>query len=145
MSGGSPHLRRRYNGTVSHLFAPLRIRSVEFRHRILVSPMCQYSCHDGFANDWHFVHLGTRAVGRAAAVLTEATAVTADGRISPADLGLWTDAHAEPLERIFSFIAKQGAVPGMQLFHAGRKASTAEPWKRGKPLSPAAGGWTPIL
>ena len=130
---------------MSHLFDPLRIRGVEFPHRVLVSPMCQYSCHDGFANDWHLVHLGTRAVGRAAAVLTEATAVTADGRISPADLGLWTDAHAEPLERIFSFIAKQGAVPGMQLAHAGRKASTSEPWKGGKPLSPAEGGWTPIF
>ncbi len=127
-----------------HLFEPLRIRGVEFPHRILVSPMCQYSCQNGLAQEWHLVHLGSRAVGRAAAVIAEATAVTADGRISPADLGLWTDAHAEPLERIFAFIAGQGAVPGIQLAHAGRKASTAEPWKGGKPLSPDAGGWTPI-
>jgi 2,4-dienoyl-CoA reductase-like NADH-dependent reductase (Old Yellow Enzyme family) len=127
-----------------HLFEPLRIREVEFPHRILVSPMCQYSCTEGLAQEWHLVHLGSRAVGRAAAVIAEATAVTADGRISPVDLGLWSDAHAEPLQRIFSFIAKQGSVPGIQLAHAGRKASTAEPWKGGKPLSPADGGWTPI-
>ncbi len=125
-----------------HLFEPLRIRGVEFPHRVLVSPMCQYSCQNGMAQEWHLVHLGSRAVGRAAAVIAEATAVTADGRISPADLGLWSDAHAEPLERIFAFIARQGAIPGIQLAHAGRKASTAEPWKGGKPLSPEAGGWT---
>ncbi|HEY6308015.1 MAG TPA: NADH:flavin oxidoreductase/NADH oxidase [Candidatus Angelobacter sp.] len=129
-----------------HLFEPLRIRGVEFPHRILVSPMCQYSCDNGLAQEWHLVHLGSRAVGRAAAVLAEATAVTADGRISPADLGLWSDAHAEPLERIFAFIARQGggAVPGIQLAHAGRKASTAAPFYGGKPLAPADGGWTPI-
>ena len=128
-----------------HLFEPLRIRGVEFAHRILVSPMCQYSCLDGLAQEWHLVHLGSRAVGRAAAVIAEATAVTADGRISPVDLGLWTDAHAEPLERIFAFIAQQGAIPGIQLAHAGRKASTAEPWKGGKPLTPQQGGWMPIF
>jgi len=120
------------------------MRSIELRHRIVVSPMCQYSSEDGFANDWHFVHLGSRAVGRAAAVLTEATAVTADGRISPQDLGIWKDAHVEPLGRIFSFITEQGAVPGMQLAHAGRKASTNQPWNGAKPISPAEGGWTPI-
>src|SRR5215472_14937354 len=128
-----------------HLFDPLRMRSLDFSHRILVSPMCQYSCRDGMAQDWHLVHLGSRAVWRAAAVLAEATAVTADGRISPVDLGLWNDGKAEPLGRIFSFIERQGAVPGIQLAHAGRKASTSEPWKGGKPLSPEAGGWTPIL
>src|SRR5215472_1919697 len=128
-----------------HLFEPLRVRGIEFAHRILVSPMCQYSCLDGLAQEWHLVHLGSRAVGRAAAVIAEATAVTADGRISPVDLGLWTDAHAEPLERIFAFIAQQGAIPGIQLAHAGRKASTAEPWKGGKPLTPQQGGWMPIF
>ena len=96
------------------------------------------------AQDWHLVHLGSRAVGRAAAVLAEATAVTADGRISPADLGLWSDAQAVSLQRIFSFIEQHGAVPGIQLAHAGRKASTREPWKGGRPLTPQEGGWTPI-
>jgi 2,4-dienoyl-CoA reductase-like NADH-dependent reductase (Old Yellow Enzyme family) len=128
-----------------NLFSPLVLRSLELRNRILVSPMCQYSCTDGFANDWHFVHLGTRAVGGAAAVLTEATAVTPEARISNKDLGLWSDAHIEPLRRIFNFIAQQGSIPGMQLAHAGRKASTAEPWKGGKPASPDQGGWTPIV
>ncbi len=130
---------------MAHLFDPLKLRGVEFAHRIVVSPMCQYSCKDGFATDWHFVHLGSRAVGRAAAVIAEATAVTADSRISPQDLGLWTDAHIEPLRRMFSFVAEQGAVPGIQLAHAGRKASTNEPWNGGKPISPAQGGWTPIF
>jgi 2,4-dienoyl-CoA reductase-like NADH-dependent reductase (Old Yellow Enzyme family) len=128
-----------------HLFDALRIRGVEFAHRILVSPMCQYSCQDGMAQDWHLVHLGSRAVGRAAAVIAEATAVAADGRISPADLGLWSDAHAEPLGRIFSFIKQQGSIPGIQLAHAGRKASTDVPWRGSKPLSVEAGGWTPIF
>lgn len=128
-----------------HLFEPLRIRDVGFAHRIIVSPMCQYSCHNGMAQDWHLVHLGSRAVGRAAAVIAEATAVTADGRISPADLGLWSDAHGEPLRRIFSFIKQQGSIPGIQLAHAGRKASTDVPWRGGKPLSPEAGGWAPIF
>jgi 2,4-dienoyl-CoA reductase-like NADH-dependent reductase (Old Yellow Enzyme family) len=130
---------------MAHLFDLLKIRGVEFAHRIVVSPMCQYSCKDGFATDWHFVHLGSRAVGRAAAVIAEATATTADSRISPQDLGLWTDAHIEPLQRVFSFVAQQGSVPGIQLAHAGRKASTNEPWNGGKPISPAEGGWTPIF
>src|SRR5215472_7850714 len=130
---------------MAHLFEPLRIRGVEFPHRIMVSPMCQYSSPEGFAQDWHLVHLGSRAVGRAAAVITEATAVTADGRISPVDLGLWSDAHIEPLQRIFAFISAQGSIPGMQLAHAGRKASTREPWKGGKPLAPEEGGWSPIV
>ncbi|HET9840266.1 MAG TPA: NADH:flavin oxidoreductase/NADH oxidase [Candidatus Angelobacter sp.] len=130
---------------MAHLFEPLKMRSIELAHRIVVSPMCQYSSEDGFANDWHFVHLGSRAVGRAAAVITEATAVTADGRISPQDLGIWKDDHVEPLRRIFSFVAAHGSIPGMQLAHAGRKASTNQPWNGGKPISPAEGGWTPIF
>jgi len=127
------------------LFEALRLRDVELQNRILVSPMCQYSSRDGLANDWHFVHLGSRAVGRAAAVLTEASAVTADGRISPDDLGIWSDAHIEPLRRIFSFITQQGSVPGMQLAHAGRKASTSAPWKGGQPLTREQAGWSPIF
>lgn len=130
---------------MAHLFDPLKLRGVEFANRIVVSPMCQYSCVDGLANDWHFVHLGSRAVGRAAAVIAEATAITADSRISPQDLGIWTDAHIEPLRRVFSFVADQGSIPGIQLAHAGRKASTNEPWNGGKPITPAQGGWTPIF
>jgi len=130
---------------MSHLFDSLKVRDVEFANRIVVSPMCQYSCHNGFATDWHLVHLGSRAVGRAAAVIAEATAVTADGRISPADMGIWTDAHIEPLRRVFAFVSEQGAIPGIQLAHAGRKASTDAPWKGGKPLSLAEGGWSPIF
>lgn len=128
-----------------HLFSSLTIREITFRNRIAVSPMCQYSCVDGFATDWHLVHLGTRAVGGAALVFAEATAVTADGRISPMDLGIWKDEHTEPLARAARFIKAQGAVPGIQLAHAGRKASTNAPWLGGKPLSVADGGWTPIL
>jgi 2,4-dienoyl-CoA reductase-like NADH-dependent reductase (Old Yellow Enzyme family) len=130
---------------MAHLFEPLQLRDIQLPHRILVSPMCQYSSVDGMANDWHFVHLGSRAIGRAAAVLTEATAVTANGRISPDDLGLWNDGQIEPLRRIFRFIEQQASIPGMQLAHAGRKASTSAPWKGGKPISPAEGGWTPIF
>jgi 2,4-dienoyl-CoA reductase-like NADH-dependent reductase (Old Yellow Enzyme family) len=128
----------------SALFSPLTIRSIVFRNRIVVSPMCEYSSVDGFANDWHMVHLGSRAVGGAAAVLTEATAVTADGRISPDDLGIWKDEHVEMLARIFAFITGQGAVPGVQLAHAGRKASTAAPWKGRGNVPPDQGGWIPI-
>jgi 2,4-dienoyl-CoA reductase-like NADH-dependent reductase (Old Yellow Enzyme family) len=128
-----------------HLFSPLAIREITFRNRIVVSPMCQYSCVDGFATDWHLVHLGTRAVGGAALVFAEATAVTSDGRISPMDLGIWKDAHIEPLARAARFIKAQGAVPGIQLAHAGRKASTNAPWLGGKPLAVSEGGWTPIF
>lgn len=106
--------------------------------------MCEYSSPNGFATDWHLVHLGSRAVGGAGIVLTEASAVTADGRISPADLGIYLDAHVEPLARIFKFVEEHGAVPGMQLAHAGRKASTAVPWKGGGPVTVADGGWEPI-
>jgi len=126
------------------LFSVLTLRDVHLRNRIGLSPMCQYSSVDGFANDWHFVHLGSRAVGGAALVMTEAAAVTADGRISPQDLGIWKDAHIEMLARIFRFIEEQGAVPGMQLAHAGRKASTSPPWEGGNPVSEEAGGWRPI-
>jgi 2,4-dienoyl-CoA reductase-like NADH-dependent reductase (Old Yellow Enzyme family) len=130
----------------AHLFAPLQIRDVQFRHRIGVSPMCQYSSDDGFANDWHFVHLGSRAVGGAALVFTEATAVLPEGRISPEDLGLWKDEHIEMLARIFRFIGAQGAIAGMQLAHAGRKASTAAPWKTGEHVvAERDGGWRPIF
>jgi 2,4-dienoyl-CoA reductase-like NADH-dependent reductase (Old Yellow Enzyme family) len=128
----------------SMLHSPLALRGVTLRNRITVSPMCEYSSRDGFANDWHLVHLGSRAVGGAGLVLTEAAAVTADGRISPHDLGIYDDAHVEMLSRIFAFIERNGGVPGMQLAHAGRKASTARPWMGGGPLSPAEGGWEPI-
>ena len=107
-----------------NLFDPLKIRDITFRNRIAVSPMCEYSSEDGFANDWHLVHLGSRAVGGAGLVFTEATAVAPEGRISPADLGIWKDEHIEPLARIVRFVQRQGAVAGIQLAHAGRKAST---------------------
>jgi 2,4-dienoyl-CoA reductase-like NADH-dependent reductase (Old Yellow Enzyme family) len=107
--------------------------------------MCQYSSVDGFATDWHLVHLGSRAIGGAAAVLTEASAVQPEGRISPDDLGIWKDEHIEMLARIFRFVKEHGAIPGMQLAHAGRKASTKAPWKGGKPLPVSEGGWQPIF
>jgi 2,4-dienoyl-CoA reductase-like NADH-dependent reductase (Old Yellow Enzyme family) len=127
-----------------HLFSPLPIREVSFRNRVGVSPMCEYSSVDGFANDWHFVHLGSRAVGGAAMVMTEASAVLAEGRISPQDLGIYLDDHIPMLSRIFRFIEEQGAVPAMQLAHAGRKASTAQPWKGGGAVEESDGGWRPI-
>ncbi len=128
-----------------HLFSPLQIRGITFRNRIAVSPMCEYSCEDGFATDWHLVHLGSRAVGGAALVLTEATAVEERGQISPADLGIWKDDHIEPLARIAAFVRSQGAVPGIQLAHAGRKASTSRPWTNsGALILPENGGWTPV-
>ncbi len=126
------------------LFDPLALRGVTFRNRIGTSPMCQYSCEDGFASDWHLVHLGSRAVGGAGLVIAEATAVTPDGRISPSDLGLWSDAHIPMLARITSFIDAHGAVPGIQLAHAGRKARTAVPWAGEGPVGAADGGWSPI-
>lgn len=129
----------------AHLFAPLEIRGVRLRNRIGVSPMCQYSSEDGYANDWHFVHLGSRAVGGAAMVMAEAAAVLPEGRISPQDLGIWSDGHIAMLARIFQFIEDQGAVPAMQLAHAGRKASTEVPWKGLKPLEESEGGWRPIF
>ena len=130
---------------MSDLFAPLAMRGVTLRNRIVVSPMCQYSSTDGFATDWHFVHLGSRAVGGAALVFTEASAITAEGRISPDDLGIYKDEHVEFLARIVGFVHQQGALAGMQLAHAGRKASTDAPWRGGKPLDTAHRGWSPIL
>lgn len=123
------------------LFDPLSIRTVSFPNRLAISPMCQYSATDGFANDWHLVHLGSRAVGGAGLIIMEATAVVPEGRITPADLGLWKDEQIAALSRITTFIKAQGAVPGIQLAHAGRKASCALPWKGGKQLSEEAGGW----
>src|ERR1700739_3306855 len=121
---------------MAQLFDPLWIRGITLQNRIVVSPMCQYSSQDGFASDWHLVHLGSRAIGGAALVFTEATAVTAEGRISPHDLGIWQDAHVEPLGRVARFISEHGGVPGMQLAHAGRKASTTRPWQGGAPIPP---------
>jgi len=129
----------------AHLFAPFQIRDVSLRNRIGVSPMCEYSSVDGFANDWHFVHLGSRAVGGAAMVMTEASAVLAEGRISPQDLGIWKDEHIPVLARIFRFIEEQGAVPAMQLAHAGRKASTSAPWDGSGALDEKELGWRPIV
>ena len=123
------------------LFDPLEIRSVRFKNRIAISPMCQYSSVDGFANDWHLVHLGSRAAGGAALVIQEATAVTKRGRISPDDMGLWKDEQIEPLRRITAFIKKQGSVPGIQLAHAGRKASMNSSWKGGGIVEESDGGW----
>jgi 2,4-dienoyl-CoA reductase-like NADH-dependent reductase (Old Yellow Enzyme family) len=127
------------------LFSPFQLRSVEFRNRIGVSPMCQYSSDDGFANDWHLVHLGSRAQGGAGLVTLEAAAVLPEGRISPADLGVWKDEHIPNLRRIAEFIHTQGSRAGMQLAHAGRKASTATPFEaRPVLVTPAEGGWQPV-
>jgi 2,4-dienoyl-CoA reductase-like NADH-dependent reductase (Old Yellow Enzyme family) len=127
------------------LFSPLTLRGVTLRNRIGVSPMCQYSSSDGMANDWHLVHLGARAVGGAGLVITEATAVSPGGRISPWDLGIWSDAHAQALERVVRFIHDRGAVAGIQLAHAGRKASVTAPWLGGHALDVADGGWRPLV
>ncbi|WP_224242057.1 NADH:flavin oxidoreductase/NADH oxidase [Hyalangium gracile] len=128
----------------SLLFSLMKLRGVTLRNRVVVSPMCQYSSEDGFAGEWHFVHLGSRAVGGAGLVLSEATAVDPAGRISPQDLGLWKDEHIAPLARITRFIEEQGSVAGIQLAHAGRKASTARPWEGGKALAPDKGGWRTV-
>jgi 2,4-dienoyl-CoA reductase-like NADH-dependent reductase (Old Yellow Enzyme family) len=128
-----------------HLLDPLTIRSNTFPNRVFVSPMCEYSSEDGFANDWHFVHLGSRAVGGAGLVFTEATAVTPEGRISPQDLGLWKDEHIEMLARIVRFVQGQGSVAGMQLAHAGRKASTYRPWSGNGRINDVDGGWRNVL
>ena len=124
------------------LLSPLTIRNITFRNRVGMSPMCQYSAEEGMANDWHLVHLGSRAVGGAALVMVEATAVLREGRITPGDMGIWEDKHIAPLARIASFIQSQGSVPGIQLAHAGRKASCSEPWRGGIALkSKEVGGW----
>ena len=128
-----------------HLFDSFTIRDLEFSNRVFVSPMCEYSSVDGYANDWHLVHLGSRAVGGAGLVLTEATAVLPEGRISPQDLGIWKDEHVDPLKRIVSFIHEQGSVAGMQLAHAGRKASTRRPWEGDGVVPETEGGWQNVM
>jgi len=127
------------------LFSQLRLRDLLLPNRIAVSPMCQYSAVDGFVNDWHFVHLGTRAVGGAGLVLTEATAVAPEGRISPGDLGIWSDSHVAGLKRAVDFMHAQGAATGIQLGHAGRKASTSPPWEPARLIPVSEGGWDNIL
>ena len=130
---------------MTHLFDPLTIRGLTIPNRVFVSPMCEYSSADGFATDWHLVHLGSRAVGGAGLVLTEATAVLPEGRISPQDLGIWSDAHVEALARIVSFVHGQGSVAGMQLAHAGRKASMRRPWDGPGLLLEHEGGWSKVV
>ena len=127
------------------LFDELKIRDVRLANRIAVSPMCQYSCDNGLATDWHFVHLGSRAVGGAALVMAEATAVLPEARISPQDLGIWSEAHIEPLARIAHFIHSQGSTAGIQIAHAGRKASTARPWDGTGKLGEREGGWSDVF
>src|SRR5262245_32887813 len=126
------------------LFSPFQIRSVRLRNRIAVSPMCQYSAVDGMANDWHFVHLGSRAIGGAGLVMAEARAVEERGRISYSDLGIWKDTQIEPLQRIARFLKENGATPGLQIAHAGRKASTEVPWRGGRPLNGREDAWQPV-
>jgi len=126
------------------LFSSFRLRELSFRNRIFVSPMCQYSCVDGVPNNWHLVHLGSRAVGGAALVMVEASGVSPEGRISPHDMGIWSEAQRDAFRPIVRFIKEQGAVPGIQLAHAGRKASTDVPWRGGGPLAPDQGAWEPL-
>lgn len=133
-----------HSSSPPHLFQPLTINSITFRNRIGVSPMCEYSSEDGAATDWHLVHLGSRAVGGAGLVMAEATAVSPEGRISPGDAGIWADKHVEPIARINRFIKEHGAVPGIQIAHAGRKASTSRPWEGDAHLPDDQGGWTTI-
>jgi 2,4-dienoyl-CoA reductase-like NADH-dependent reductase (Old Yellow Enzyme family) len=127
------------------LFDALKIRGLTLSNRIVVSPMCEYSCANGFANDWHLVHLGSRAVGGAGLVITEATAVAPNARISPQDLGIWSDAHIEPLARITRFLHSQGSASGIQLAHAGRKASTYRPWSGSGKIAEEEGGWRDVV
>jgi 2,4-dienoyl-CoA reductase-like NADH-dependent reductase (Old Yellow Enzyme family) len=130
---------------MANLFEPLSVRGLNFRNRIVVSPMCQYSSIDGDANEWHLVHLASRAVGGAGLVFTEAAAVEPRGRISPQDLGIWDDRHIAGLAKIVDSIDHFGAVAGIQLAHAGRKASTAKPSQGGKPVDESQGGWRPVV
>ena len=129
---------------MSKLFSPFIIKDIEFKNRLVISPMCQYSAVDGFANDWHLVHLGSRAVGGAALIIQEATAVSANGRITPGDAGLYKEEHVEKWRRITDFIHQQGAVAGIQLAHAGRKASCSVPWNGGIQLKENEGGWRTV-
>ena len=126
---------------MSVLFSPLALRSVTLPNRILVSPMCQYSSADGMPNEWHFVHLGSRAVGGAALVCVEASGVTPEGRITPWDAGIWSPAHARAWKPVADFIRAQGSIPAIQIAHAGRKASCNKPWLGGKALAASEGGW----
>ncbi|MEO8794823.1 MAG: NADPH dehydrogenase NamA [Daejeonella sp.] len=129
---------------MNKLFQPLQIKNIQLKNRMVVSPMCQYSSEDGFANDWHLVHLGSRAVGGAGLIIAEASAVSPEGRITPSDLGIWKDEHIEKLKQITEFIHKQSSVAGIQLAHAGRKASCNTPWDGGKQISAVDGGWKPV-
>ncbi|MFA6057405.1 MAG: NADH:flavin oxidoreductase/NADH oxidase [Taibaiella sp.] len=129
---------------MSLLLSPLSIKGLTLKNRIIVSPMCQYSSQDGFANDWHLVHLGSRAVGGAALVISEATAISPEGRISPDDQGIWKDEHIEKLKQITDFIHQQNAYAGIQLAHAGRKASTTAPWKGNNQIAIKDGGWQTV-
>src|ERR1700690_66675 len=126
---------------MANLFQEFRLKDVVLHNRIAVSPMCQYSSDNGFPNDWHLVHLGSRAVGGAGLVMVEATAVSPEGRISPADSGIYLDAHVESFARISRFLKQSGAVPGIQLAHAGRKASVTKPWEGGNHIGSSEGGW----
>jgi 2,4-dienoyl-CoA reductase-like NADH-dependent reductase (Old Yellow Enzyme family) len=132
------------SAVATSLFSTLDIRGVSFRNRIAVSPMCQYSAEDGLPNDWHLVHLGSRAVGGAALVIAEATAVSPAGRISPGDLGIWSDRHVEAFRPVARFLKQNGAAPGIQIAHAGRKASTAVPWEGGAVIARDQGGWETV-
>jgi 2,4-dienoyl-CoA reductase-like NADH-dependent reductase (Old Yellow Enzyme family) len=129
---------------MTHLFSELRLRGTVLANRIGVSPMCQYSCSDGFANEWHYVHLCSRAVGGAGLIFTEAAAVTPEGRISPQDVGVWSEAHFEPFEKIVRFVNAQGGIAGIQLAHAGRKGSTYRPWSGNGMVATSEGGWQPV-
>ena len=129
----------------SHLFSPLRLRDVTLLNRIAVSPMCQYSANDGLLNDWHFVHLGSRAVGGAGLILLEATAVSPEGRISPWDLGIWNDMQIDGFARVVEFMNRYGTAAGIQLGHAGRKASMSAPWEAVRQIPPTEGGWTDVI
>lgn len=129
---------------MSKLFSSIKIKDITFNNRIAVSPMCMYSSEDGFANDWHLVHLGSRAVGGAGLILQEATAVSPEGRITPGDLGLWKDEHIEKLVPVVKFINEHGAIPGIQIAHAGRKAGCARPWEGGHQLKNHEGGWQTV-
>lgn len=129
---------------MSKLFSPLKLKGITLRNRITISPMCQYSAEDGFANDWHLVHLGSRAVGGAGLIIQEATAISPEGRITPADLGIYQDEHIQKLQNITTFIHQQGAIAGIQLAHAGRKASCARPCDGGKQLQESEGGWMTV-
>ncbi|RSK31212.1 NADH:flavin oxidoreductase/NADH oxidase [Hymenobacter metallilatus] len=129
---------------MAQLFTPFTQRGITLKNRIVISPMCQYSAQDGLSNDWHLVHVGSRAVGGAGLLLLEATAVAPEGRITPDDLGIWHEEHLPGLRRMVEFLKSHGCVPGIQLAHAGRKASHASPWKGGHQLGPDAGGWSTV-